>query len=1029
MNWAPNIGKLYNHEPRWKPMSPTIHEVDFTSRAAGWINAVVATNGPTFPIGKAFIETLADGSRKRRDITLYDQKGIPCLTGEVKLPWAHDGYSPYIEAVVDDAREKAQRAGVRWFFTWNVNELLLWQLDGVGALGTERSVERFPMAKVQRSSDLDDPKVLDALRNGVEKFAVLFARTLRGERGVEVRAPDIYFIHSLESFLERPVLLTKLELEGRFARSAERVRLEAWMRDRQGWSLGGDEEELLLRAAKFTNYTAITRLIFYEALRKRFARLPQLRVEKHVRDGETLFESFRANFDEAREITGDYETVFGIDPADVGDRLPFYDDAVVDSWRRLTEHVHLFDFSKLEYDVIGQIFEMLIGPEERHKYGQYYTRPEVVDIINSFCIRRGKDEVMDPGCGGGTFLVRAYARKSFLAPRLGHPRLLQGIYGVDVSRFATHLSTINLAARDLIEAQNYPRVLASDFFDVKSDKPFMPLPSTDGRPISVAVPRFDAVIGNPPYVRQEQIPADAKEAYRNLVKKEAKLEASGRSDLHIFFWGHALSFLKPAGWLGFLTSSQWFDVEYGFPLQHFLLNRFRIAAIIESRIEPWFVGARVQTAATLAQLETDDQKRLDNIVRFVEMRRPVEEILASDGTSAGFIVEADRLRDLIMSTETDVTTDGYRIRCLPQRELLEQGIANGVLLRGERVYAGAKWGIHLRAPNLWGELKKIGGDRWRPLGELAEVRFGVKTGADKFFYVDDVTDDALTKFGDPLVLGTGSVVARADIVAGHVKIIETHDGERWPIEAKYLEPVVHSLMHIDSFEVLRENCEHLVLMVGEPFTRLAGTHIEAYIRRGEKLGIHKGSTVAARARARPWYDLTNARKARLLWAKSHQYRHCAPLNPQGFAANCNLYTVATDADPRLAAAVLNSSIVVLAKHLYGRPVGVESNLKTEIIDVNMMPVPDWTWADKTLRSNLKDAMAKLNERQVLGFLSERRLRRAALLQKGQVDKLDDLDGSSELDQEDRQNLDDVVLQLLGVKESTTRRELRAKLYG
>jgi len=72
--------------------------------------------------------------------------------------------------------------------------------------------------------------------------------------------------------------------------------------------------------------------------------------------------------------------------------------------------------------------------------------------------------------------------------------------------------------------------------------------------------------------------------------------------LHVFFCGHAVNFLKPNRWLGFLTSSQWLDVEYGFPLQHFLLERFRIAAIIESRIEPWFVGARVQTAATMAQL-------------------------------------------------------------------------------------------------------------------------------------------------------------------------------------------------------------------------------------------------------------------------------------------------------------------------------------------------------------------------------------------------------------------------------------------
>ena len=479
-------------------MAAAIHEVDFTSQAAGWINQVVEANRNGFPIARAAVETLADGSRKRRDLTLYDRRGRPCLTGEVKLPWASDGYSAYIESVVDDAREKAARAGVGWFFTWNVNELLLWQIDGVGALGTARTVERFPIAKVQRSNGLENPQQLSSIRAEVEKFTLHFARILSGERGIAARPPDIYFIHSLESFLERPIALTKLELDERFNKSHEKTSLETWMRDRQGWSLGGNQDELLLRAAEFTNYTVAIRLIFYEALRKRFAALPNLAIGTQVKDGEALFGIFRAYFDEAREITHDYETVFGFDPADIGDRIPFYDNTVVDSWRRLCDHVHVFEFSKLEYDVIGQIFETLIGPEERHKYGQYYTRPEVVDIINSFCIRNGEDSVMDPACGGGTFLVRAYARKKYLAPRLNHTRLLQTVYGVDVSRFATHLSTINLAARELIDAENYPRIVASDFFAVRANKPFMRLPGANGKQADIGAPRLDAVMANPP---------------------------------------------------------------------------------------------------------------------------------------------------------------------------------------------------------------------------------------------------------------------------------------------------------------------------------------------------------------------------------------------------------------------------------------------------------------------------------------------------------------------------------------------------
>src|SRR4051812_16258301 len=36
--------------------------------------------------------------------------------------------------------------------------------------------------------------------------------------------------------------------------------------------------------------------------------------------------------------------------------------------------------------VIGAMYEQLIRPEERHRYGQHYTQPQVVDLINAFVI-------------------------------------------------------------------------------------------------------------------------------------------------------------------------------------------------------------------------------------------------------------------------------------------------------------------------------------------------------------------------------------------------------------------------------------------------------------------------------------------------------------------------------------------------------------------------------------------------------------------------------------------------------------------
>jgi type I restriction-modification system DNA methylase subunit len=187
----------------------------------------------------------------------------------------------------------------------------------------------------------------------------------------------------------------------------------------------------LERAAKFSCYALVNKLVFYEAMMKRYgAQLHKLTAPEHIEGGDDLRLHLEKFFADAKEITGDYETVFGEDHTNVGSRIPFYSNFVSPYWRSLIGQIHEFDFSQLDYEVIGNIFERLISPEERHKYGQFYTRVEVVDLINSFCIPTGTESVMDPACGGGTFLVRAYARKRELAPGRSHEQLLSELYGV-----------------------------------------------------------------------------------------------------------------------------------------------------------------------------------------------------------------------------------------------------------------------------------------------------------------------------------------------------------------------------------------------------------------------------------------------------------------------------------------------------------------------------------------------------------------------------------------------------------------------
>jgi type I restriction-modification system DNA methylase subunit len=42
---------------------------------------------------------------------------------------------------------------------------------------------------------------------------------------------------------------------------------------------------------------------------------------------------------------------------------------------------------------------------------QRFTSDDAVDLVNTFCIRTADGGVLDPACGSGSFLVRAYYRK------------------------------------------------------------------------------------------------------------------------------------------------------------------------------------------------------------------------------------------------------------------------------------------------------------------------------------------------------------------------------------------------------------------------------------------------------------------------------------------------------------------------------------------------------------------------------------------------------------------------------------------
>ena len=270
---------------------------------------------------------------------------------------------------------------------------------------------------------------------------------------------------------------------------------------------------------------------------------------------------------------------------------------------------------------------------------------------------------------------------------------------------------------------------------------------------------FDIVIANPPYVRQERIEDlqgfYSKKEYKEKLIEQTKLDWSydyeGRSkfgtkspipekfdkkcDLYVYFYLKGLKLLNPDGVLCYISSNSWLDVGFGRVLQEVLIKRCPIVAIYDNQVKRSFKHADVNTiiAVIKAPKEKDfDEEVKNNEVKFVMFKKPFEEIMYSE-----IFIDLEKNYNLKEFQEGKRRENEiYRLHIVNQKDLWEFGKDEKT---GE--YTGNKWGgKYLRAPEIYWKILEKGKGKLVRLGDIAEVRFGIKTGANEFFYVEDVTD-------------------------------------------------------------------------------------------------------------------------------------------------------------------------------------------------------------------------------------------------------------------------------------------------
>jgi adenine-specific DNA-methyltransferase len=210
--------------------------------------------------------------------------------------------------------------------------------------------------------------------------------------------------------------------------------------------------------------------------------------------------------------------------------------------------------------------------EARKARGAFFTPPELCDYIAAWAIRSPDDHVLEPSCGEAAFLLAAGQRLDALGadPDAAH------LHGVELHAFSA------TAAMDLTAAAGWPaRVTVGDFFSVPADR------------------RFDAVIGNPPYVRYQDFTGDSRSRARTAALA-AGVTLTGLASSWAAFTVHATQFVKPGGRLGLVLPAELLTVNYAAEVRRHLMASFgRVRLVLFT--ERVFPGVMEEVVLLLAE--------------------------------------------------------------------------------------------------------------------------------------------------------------------------------------------------------------------------------------------------------------------------------------------------------------------------------------------------------------------------------------------------------------------------------------------
>jgi hypothetical protein len=343
--------------------------------------------------------------------------------------------------------------------------------------------------------------------------------------------------------------------------------------------------------------------------------------------------------------------------------------------------------------------------------------------------------IADPACGSGSFLlgaysalidwhVRYYGAKEQLSKKDraaayydpdGHVRLtgrlkrqilLNNLYGIDIDPQAVEVTRFSLSLkaledtrreelyeeRDLFRQTVLPdlrgnvkcgnSLIGPDYFsgqmfpDAEELRRVNPFDWEREFPTVMAAGGFDAVIGNPPYVRQEalsQFKAYWQRHYRSY---------NSSADLYVYFIERGLSLLRPDGVFSIIVSSSFLRTTYAAPLRRHLVDSGAVYRIVDFGGLSIFADAK-DVYVCIPVLVKAQQVEQVKVCRVTTLDFPDLHTYVSEHEYA---VPLSRLREEGWSLENEITSGVFE-------KVKAASISLGEYVRG-RIYYGLKTGLN-----------------------------------------------------------------------------------------------------------------------------------------------------------------------------------------------------------------------------------------------------------------------------------------------------------------------------------------------